>query len=448
MKEEFKKNKFLRYYSVPASFFVLFIFGSILLLTGYTQNGLSAAIFNSSGYSKYFTWLLLTQSVGIIVGNIIIGRVIAKINSRYLIMISCATAATMLLLISQIKFLSNSVGMKIFYFSIFSFILGCSISPLNLIISVFISAIYQGNERQKMLSSVQGMYGIGLGAIPLFFANIVIGIKHSTNFHNTQIFYYIAIGLAIAGVILGFLINYQHTTQQSSSKILDVKTSGESVKIWKHVVFALLMMFALMSLETIANWSFVRVGENVASGGASNPSNNIKINITQAFGLMLVIQGLMRPLTGIFVLPYIDRKWYFIFSGIFLVTGFSWFMGGAFKHTSTIYIAAIILGMGIGNLWPVIFNYGVEIDNRRSTFIGVLIGVTGYTAPVITQLIIALAWIGINRADYTSFQFFVPLIIGLIDAAAILFIFLLTYKAHEKIKHQTQQAFKKVNIKK
>lgn len=297
-----------------------------------------------------------------------------------------------------------------------------------------------------MLSSLEGMYGIGIGLVPLLFARVVIGAQGSTSFAHTQHFYWIATGLAILGSVCGIFINYTHNKQHTSSKIINEAIHGKSISIWKPIMFALFLMFFLMTIETVVNWSFVRISRNVFSHGSSITSNELAIRTIEAFGLMLVIQGLSRPLTAFFILPYIDRKWYILFCSILLISAFGWIMGGAFSSSWHIYIIAIMLGMGVGNLWPIIFSYTVEVDNRRSSFIGVWCHITSTSASPIIQLLIASLWVNIAHSDYTSAIFFAPIIIGIIAASAFFIVFIATNKIHENITKKTSTEMQTENI--
>ena len=448
----YTKGKYLHKIGIPASFLVMFLYGSLLLLTGYTEAGLSAAIFKTNHYVPTFAWLLLSQSIGIIIGNFITGKLVDKINTRYILFGSFLISSLNLIATANIIHFSSLVSLRIFYFLIFSFILGICIGPINTLISILFGTLYVGSKRTIMFSSVQGMYAIGLGAIPLIFAHTVINIKNQTNFLETQKFYYIATSFAILGAIIGLLVNYKHSTQHSSSKILNEETHGKHINIKKALFFSLTLVVFVMVVETVVNWSFVRISKNIISHGDPNFFNNnakISINILQAFGLMLVVQGLMRPLTSIFIFPYIDKKWYVLFSAILLVIGFSWITLGAFKHIYSIFIVAVILGMGIGNIWPVLFTYSVSLDNRRSSFIGIIFNIiSGATLPI-TQIIVAVFWLHIHTSDYTSMKFLSPILLALIAAILLLSVFVLTYKYNQRIANKTNTEYQnKISTKK
>ena len=302
----------------------------------------------------------------------------------------------MLLFISEINKFSSNKNVLIFLFILFSLILGIGIGSVSPLISTYLSAVYSGQKRTTMLSVSNGVYGIGAGIIPLVASAAIIKVGHQ-NFDSVRYFYYIAASLALLAAISGYFIDYKHSKQSTSLNILNKEQT--SFSIVKPLMMAIALMSAYMIAETIANYMFV----NVASDTKGN-ADNIKIIATQGFGLFVMIQGIWRAVSGLFVTPYVKKRYFILVSAVIMLAGFIWILAGGLRTTYGVYLIAVMFGIGIGNLWPAIFSYAIDIDERRASYIGMVINITSMAWIPLTQLIVALMWTqhgaGVNSGMY------------------------------------------------
>lgn len=398
-------------------FAMLFIYGALLLMVGYTQGGLSKALFPNDGNAGgNMVYLLVAQSVGLIAATLITSKLLSKINIRYIFLAGYGIAATMLILISQITHFGSGTTLVVL-FIVFSFILGCGIGPMSPLVSTFISAKYQGAQQATLLSVSNGVYGIGAGIIPLAASSFVYKVGNE-GFSDVQMFYYIACGLAVLGAIVGWFIKYQHSAQLTSSKIIE---KGEkSFSIWKPLIMALIIMSFYMVAETISNYMFTNIAKSEASKGSSTISENIAITAAQAFGLFVMIQGVWRAISGLFIVNRMPKSWFIVASGIVFAIAFVVMFTGEMQYSWAQYLVAILLGFGIGNLWPMIYGYSIEIDQRRASFIGMSINIVSMFWIPVTQLILAPIWSDGSKTDnFHTALYFAPIIIGIISVAGL-----------------------------
>ena len=423
--------------SVILCFAIIFIYGSLLLMVGYTQAGLAKVLFPKHG--SYIVYLLLAQSFGLIASTLLLSKLLAKMNIKYIFMVGMMGAAIMLTLISQIDRLSSNHIVLISIFIIFSFILGLGIGPISPLISTYLSAIYSGHKRTTMLSVSNGVYGIGAGIIPLVASAAIIKLAQNSSgtgggLGPVRFFYYIAIVLAVLGAIAGYFIDYRHTAQSTSSKIIG--KDKKSFSILKPLIFAIAIMSAYMIAETIANYMFVNVANDTVATGVI-AKQNVKIHAIQGFGLFVMVQGLWRTFSGLFVTPHVKKRYFILISALIMLAGFSWIMGGGLRHTYGIYAIAILFGLGIGNLWPAIYSYAIDIDERRASYIGMAINITSMVWIPLTQLVVALIWTQHAHGTINSgILYYSPILLGIIASAIVIVFLLVSLPLHARLKRQ------------
>ena len=413
--------------SVILCFAIIFIYGSLLLMVGYTQAGLSKIMFPNK--ASNIVYLLLAQSFGLIVSTLLLSKLLSKMNIKYIFLAGLSSAAIMLTLISQIDHMFRDRGVRIGMFLVFSFILGISIGPISPLISTYLSAIYSGSKRTTMLSVSNGVYGIGAGIIPLVASAAIIKLG-GKGFEAVRFFYYIAIALAVIGAIAGYFIDYRHTQQSTSSKIISKGTQNFS--IWKPLVFAIIIMSFYMIAETIANYMFVNIANDTPPTSVVT-ENSIKIHATQAFGLFVMIQGLWRTTSGLFVLPYVKKRYFILISATIMLVGFIWIISGGMRYTYSVYIIAILFGLGIGNLWPTIYSYAIDIDERRASFIGMAINITSMVWIPLTQLVVALLWTQ-HGSETSGILYYSPILLAIIASAGVIVFLILSLPLHKYLK--------------
>lgn len=421
--------------SIILAFLMLFIYGALLLMIGYTQKGLEQVIFNPLTDSeklnadKNMFYLLVPQSVGLILAAIIVGKLIAKFNIRWIFLTGFSVAAVSLIVISQFNHFSNlSQSARIIIFIIMSLLFGTAIGPMSPLVSTLFGAVYTGSKRTKMLSVSNGVYGVGAGFIPLVISPTVASFKEATSssdFTHVQIFYYIAFALAIVGAGCGYLINYLHPRQLTSSKSISIE---KNFNIWKPLIMALALMSAYMITETIVNYAFQKSTNRSLSDITSDSSKYA----TMAFGLFVTVQGLFRAFTGL-VLANKIKSWTFIFiSAIVMAFGLIWALLGGLGNIWSAFLIAIVLGVGVGNLWPMIYTYSVDIDENRASFIGVAINIISMFWIPVTQVLIAIIWN--SEASSKSISFLAPILIAFITSVLVIALIIYSYFYFRKIK--------------
>jgi MFS family permease len=211
-------------------FVIIFIYGTLLLMIGYTQGGLKTVLFPNSSNASFMTYLLLAQSFGLIISTLLLSKLLSKVNIRYIFVTGLGIALIMLILIANLNKFSKNPTVLITLFAIFSLILGIGIGPISPLISTYLSAVYSGSKRTTMLSVSNGVYGIGAGIIPLVASAAIINMN-GKSFDHIVFFYYIAAGLAALGAIAGYFIDYKHSSQLTSSKIIDKGTASTKFNI-------------------------------------------------------------------------------------------------------------------------------------------------------------------------------------------------------------------------
>ena len=408
------KNK-TKTISIICAFLICFVYGALLLMVGYTQGGLKQAIWGNHGggsANKVFTFLLLGQSIGIVCSTFLLGFLLKKVNVRWILSIGYLLAIGALVGISQLDKISNhgansSAGIAAFL--IFSFLLGLFMGTSSPIASTYLSAIFKGKKRETMLSLSNGFYGIGAGIIPLAISSVLYNLNQKSSFDNVRYFYYIAIGLALFGSIIGFFINYRHSVQQTSSKIIKKgdANSKNNFNLWVPLGLIIAIMSAYMISETIANYMFVNASGHFASHGVITvaKSKSIAIEASMSFGLFVLIQGLWRAISGLTVTKKVSNSVFITCSAVFIVAAFVAILGGAFNSTNYkwgMYVVAILLAFGLGNCWPMIYSYAVSVDHRRATFIGWIINLVSMIWIPLTQVLCAVILLSGQDSGYDA----------------------------------------------
>jgi len=410
--------------AIVCAFLASIIGGSLLLMVGYTQGGLST-VMGLSDTDKVF--IPLGQSIGLIITTFTLSRIISKVNTRILFFVASIIT---LISISLIAFLDKiipavAVGHvnagRLVYFEIFSMLFGTGIGLISPLVSTFLCAQYTGKKQATMLSAVNGAYLIGAGMIPLIFSSFVVKTS-GQSFGDTRKFFFIAMGLAVALGIVGFFMNYKHTKQQSSSKIINSKSAqvDESIKLMNPLKWAIILMAMYMFAETVVNYQYVNQATKIHTPTNGVISTIDNLNIFRAFGLFLTVQGLWRAISGLYVMPKIKSSIFILSSLVLGAIGMIMIACGLLEHMWAVFVIAAILGIGIGNLWPAIYVYSTALDQKRVTFIGMSINIISMAMIPISQLII----IGINHIP-SSIAY--PFIFGL-GAIVIAIIILFIYK--------------------
>lgn len=437
-------------FSVVSAFILLFIYGSLLLMIGYTSGGLDKVLSIKSSQVIYFA---IPQSIGLIASTLSLKFLLSKFNTRTILSSAYASTIVLLVLISQFDLISggttnnvaNNITVARALFIIFTFLFGWCIGYSSPIVSTFLSAIYTGKKRSTMISVSNGIYGVGAGIIPLVASEALYGsnskLSKNVGFDSVRYFYYIAIGLAIFAFISALFIDYRHSEQNLSSGIIHNKKqkTTRNFSIYIPLILMLTVMFFYMMTETFSNYAFTTFVTSSGAGNASDHPSSLKITAFQAFGFFLVVQGLVRCGSGLTITKWIHNKTYIVFSAIFIIIAYIMISAGILKISAGFaYLIALIIGIGLGNSWPMIFSYAVGMDSRRNTFIGIWVNIISMASIPIGQLIAAGLLVGATSASQS--QYYILPIIGVVAGVGIIAFTIITayYLIHKNIKHEDE----------
>ena len=439
-----EQNRTLKTY---ICYLVFFVYAALLYMIGYTQLGLAHLFWPNS--TSYMTYLLVAQSLGLIIATVSLGKVLSKLNIRYIFTGGFFLAAIIMILISQIDKFSSKPAVLIAIFVILSLLFGIVVGPISPLIATYLSAVYSGQKRTSINSVANGIGSIGGGVMPILLAFAFYSNSGNDNFSNVKQFYYVAAVLAIIAGTLGWFVNYKHSDQLLSSKIKKTKIgtvkTQTNYNIWKPLIFIIFMMSAYMVAETISNYMVANYSK------ASLMGNHTKTNLaqkiaTEAVGVFIVATGIMRLVSGLWILPNIKKRYYIMASSIGLIITFSGIIAGGFNQIWSTFLIVILLALSLGSLWPVIYAYAVDTDERRASFIGIVMNVVSMAWIPLTQLIVAAIWIQGQNAYHSSYLLYMtPMIIALIAAIMILVGLFISLPMHKKIKVMHKEAFRNNN---
>ena len=407
-------------FNVILTFLAMFIFGLLFLMIGYTQGFVKYLIWPTTNdpAQKYISILLLPQMFGFILGTILMGKLVSKMDIRYIYMAGFGLAGLASLIIAFLdKFGLNGASQIIPVYCVLTFLFGIGIGPISPLVVMYIGAKYNSdNVRNRMLSCVNAAYGIGAGIIPLAFSSFIVNITTGSNlsFDNGRYFYIIAAAISFIGVACTSMISFKHSAQLTSSTILEEKPSANNKSnqlikkaIWKPLLLFVFLMIAYMIIETSINFSFTNFANKST---ASITEKELSINVIRAFGLYICIQGLWRAFSGLFLLNRVKYPVFIALSTIVIIIGLVGIFAGALNKVYGIYLEAVVFGFGIGNLYPTIYSYGVSLDPKRATFLGKWISIAQMSGLFLGQLFIGLLWINASNASTTSVNFLAPII--------------------------------------
>ena len=406
--------------NMTLTFLAMFIFGLLFLMIGYTQNFVQFLIWPAANdpARKYISLLLLPQILGFIIGTSLMGKLVSKMNIRYIYMASFGLAGLASLIIAFLdKFGLNGASQIIPVYCILTFLFGIGVGPVSPLVVMYVSAQYDNDaDRNRMLSYVNATYGIGAGIIPLAFSGFIVNITTGSNlsFDNGRYFYIIAAIISFIGAACTFMINFKHSAQLTSSTILEQgpaanqKTNQMTKKmIWKPLLLFIFIMMAYTTIETSINFSFANFANKST---AAISEKQLSINVIRAFGLYVCIIGLWRLFSGLFLLHRVKYPVFIALSTVVIFLGLIGIFAGALNKVYGIYLEAVAFGFGIGNLYPTIYSYSVSLDAKRATFIGRWISIGQTIGEFFAQLFIGLLWINAFNANTSSVNFFAPII--------------------------------------
>lgn len=391
-------------------FLSMIVFGSLYVLTGYTQIYVQTLLFSKSS-EKFMPLLICVQFAGLISGVVLVGYLVKWFNMRWLQFGGFGLGAITLIVLCFLNKMGSDQSLLIIIYSLLTFMFGLGVGWIVPLASFYINAHFLGKDRIKFLGLINGFYGLGAGIIPLAAARLIISRQSNTQDFQTAIwFFVVAIILASIGAFTGLFLDYRHSKQLTSSQILDKKTASSQKKqnssLWKPLIILMGAMFVYTIVETTCNFSYVQFADKAPLG----KTGNWQINVLQAFGIYLIIQGLWRTISGFYIVPKIGSVAYVLMSCGLLLVALGLIFGGYFDTTWGVYTIAILFGLGVGNIYPVIFSYIVSLDERRATFLSNYATIAQFGGIFFGQLIISSLWLYSQNQHFNSFKFLLPLI--------------------------------------
>ena len=397
-------GKYTNKVSIGSMFGIMFVYGTLLLMIGYTNVGLTQI---TGLKAKESVLLAIPQSIGLIAGTLSFRYLLSRFNIRWILSGGYLLALVCLILISQLDKITGATGANIAQsnkngaiaaFTVLSFFMGLGISGSSPISSIYLSSIFKDKQRSIALSISNGVYGAGAGIIPLAAAAAIYSIKNESGaaFTHIRFFYYIAIGMAAIGLLISLMSYYKYEAMSLSTKNMDeelnqkleskeaVKKNLSAKKIFTRALIIVMAIYVFyMITETISNYGLTSL---IKSQGGNDKAASI--TATQCFGLFLLTQGLWRCVSGFTVTKWFRYRSFLTYSIALVITAFIIVLSGALKANINIgFLVAVILGFGLGNVWPIIFAYAANINHEKSAVMGLGINITSMMMIPVTQAI-------------------------------------------------------------
>ena len=351
------------------------------------------------------------------------------------------------------------------------FFMGLGIGLSSPVTMTYISTSYKGKQQSMLLSVLCGLFGIGGGIVPLAGAHAIykgtttpkantdgITLDLTKVAHVSQIFYFVAAAFAILALTSALFFNYRCLQHKLSRK----KDTKKRYKIKKKSVFYFALFLSMATIvsylicETTSNFGLTQFIHVPDASGADPDSN--KWILIQIFGLYAFIQGAWRIISGMFIVNRMRYKSFIYLSSFLIIASFVFIASGWLQYNYKLgYLIAVMLGIGIGNTWTIIFSYGITMDNQKAGLISSYINVIAMASILFTQLADGFIFqslfthgsYGINdqAGDFTRLGYFG--LIGIFFAVGIIVLtfWLSRFLRKHKVKHVNDVKFdKKWNI--
>lgn len=420
------------------------IYGSLFLMVGYTQILVAKTLFaGDSGDDKYMPLMLVPQMIGLYFGSILYGFFIKKFNLRWVYMMFFAIVGISVLIIAFLdQYGSNEIAL-IFIYIIFSFLFGIGIGPVNPLISMFIGDVFTGERRVRLLGVINAFYGLGAGLFPLVFSNLILNLSHGASYEGARIFYLIAFVLAIVGVGVGFFIKYKFSVDKpnvTNSSIEKNKNLSMESDYKKPFWFCFLLMTMLFVIATALIFNFTQF----IVAARTNPHTAWQIVAIQAFGVYAIIQSVWRTVSGLWISKKMSAPSFLFLSLFITLTAVVVIFAGALKYEVGVFIVAILLGLGLGNVYPVLFNYALELNINHKIYLSRQMGIGQGLGVVLGQISIGAFWLLHEKMPVTAIQQDAVLIFNILFIILTIVALYFTTRSVNKFHNVEQISFKKL----
>lgn len=421
------------------------IYGSLFLMVGYTQILVAKTLFTGNpANDKYMPLMLVPQMIGLYFGSILYGFFIKKFNLRWVYMMFFAIAGISVLIIAFLdQYGSNEIAL-IFIYIIFSFLFGIGIGPVNPLISMFIGDVFTGERRVRLLGIINAFYGLGAGLFPLVFSSLILKLSHGGSYEGARIFYLIAFALAIVGVGVGFFIKHKFSVDKPNIDNSTIKTkqnlpSENDYK--KPFWFCFLLMTMLFVIATALIFNFTQF---IVAARSKPIANSWQIVAIQAFGVYAVIQGVWRTVSGLWISKKMSAPSFLFLSLFITLIAVVIIFAGALKYEAGVFIVAILLGLGLGNVYPVLFNYALELNINHKIYLSRQMGIGQGLGVVLGQISVGAFWLLHEKMHATSVQQDAVLIFNVLFIILTIVALYFTTRSVNKFRHVEKMSFKKL----
>ena len=421
---------------------IMTIYGSLFLMVGYTQILVAKTLFNNStSDTKYMPLMLVPQMIGLYIGSIIYGYFIKKFNLRWVYMGFLSLAAIGLIIIAFLdKYGSNEISL-IFIYIIFSFLFGVGIGPVNPLISMYIGDIFTGERRVRLLGIINAFYGLGAGLFPLVFSSFILKYSggNGDSYEGARIFYLIAFGLAILGILVSFFVKYKFSvdkqtvkSNKSEQKQLIANDNDYKKPFW----FCFLLMTMLFVIATALIFNFTQF---ITAAGGKNPADSWKIIAIQAFGVYALVQGAWRTFSGLWVSKKMSSITFLYLSLFITLIAVVIIFADGLKYEAGVFIVAALLGLGLGNVYPVLFNYALELNMNHKIYLSRQMGIAQGLGVVLGQISVGAFWVLHQATNATKLDQDAVLIFNVLFIVLTIIALFFTARSVHKFRHTNKQ---------
>lgn len=433
-------------YVLLASFILMFIYGALLLMISYTSTSLTRTLNINVGETIFF---ILPQSVGLIFSTILTKIAIKKQNSRHILIFSYFFMIIFLSLISQFDIIAgginNATGISNNYkfaralFIIFTFGFGLCIGTTVPITSSYLVSKYRHRDKNTYISLVNGVYGFGAGIVPLIVTRILFTENRINDplfgeeFSSFRPFYYVAIGLSIIAFITAFFFDYIH----EYSSIHNKKNQHHGIIKYKTLLYLtillIIIMFSYRFFETICNYSFTKF-VILANNNDDEITRRIYV-ANESFGIFFLAKGMTRIFMGLVLNRKFSHSVFIAISTFIVIVGFILTTVGLLNlHPNYAYLIAFIFGIGLGNVWPLIINYGNNFKKEKAVYFALILNIASMVCLPFSQLISALLLNGVTT--YKDAGYYLLGVIAIIFTIILIITIVILHLRLKKIEKQ------------
>lgn len=358
-------------------------------MVAYTSHALARGLVlrGKTGLAGNSLWLTLPQLFGLLVGGVSLKPLFKRFNIRTIVVTGTACAALVISFLCALdKITHSSQPLSLGLYLPLNFLFGLSISFIPSVVSTYLGTNFSGKKANQYVSAVNGLYGLGGGIIPLIVAAPVFKVvKDTESFDAVRYFFFIALAFCVLCAVAGAMLNYRFTQDTKSDLSTTTKDTPESRKLlWKLGALIAACFFFYLIFESGANYGLSSKYVDDFDGFRREQ----KITLVRGLGLFFVVQGLWRAGSP-FLFKKVKFRYFILFSAFFVAIGYGGLASQLLtKHVTLVYLVAVLLGIGIGNIWPVTFSFAQgALESKRSTMAIIANMVTFIELPVATAIV-------------------------------------------------------------